>query len=306
MVTWNSLPIEIRNLVLYNFCLNVVEEYNNVQIDVNDISELKWPKPPKCLSSLASALHTCRYFHNVITRIIKVDGESVVETLQELQFYKLMEIQNALCGCQEAPVGLFFNTVGYFWRNPKLAKNGYFIGTLTLWNDPKSSLMLIPHLEDWVTYNTSRASGHRRQIHLTLSEMEGSADLVLLTDSEGQSTVAGCDSLEICPIIKLYGVRDRNTSKAAPPHHFERLPIVQDIINSSAHSWWLFRRTEYQWDGSLVNKWWCLVNYKTKQMHMRPQHTSRVAFEDVWNPSEWRRYRLKHHINHWAPRPAWK
>src|SRR5208282_4723972 len=163
MTTWNSLPTEIRNLVLHLFCLNVVEEYKDLYIDLNDgeynaPAELKWPKPPECLSSLASALRTCRYFHDVITRIIKVDGESVVKTLQELQFYKLIGIQTALYGFPKPHVGQYFNTVGYFWRNPKLAEDAYFIAILKLWDDPKSSLMLIPHLEDWVKYNTSSAS----------------------------------------------------------------------------------------------------------------------------------------------------
>jgi hypothetical protein len=59
MGTWNSLPTEIRTHVLYLFCLNVVEEYNDFDIDLNEIynalAELEWPKPPECLSSLASS-----------------------------------------------------------------------------------------------------------------------------------------------------------------------------------------------------------------------------------------------------------
>ena len=225
--------------------VTIVEEYKDLHIidlsdgEYNALAELKWPKPPECLSSLASALRTCHYFHDVITRIIKVDGESVVKALQGLQFDKLIEIDEALYGLTKPHVGLYFNTVGYFWRNPKLAKDSYFIAILTLWNDPKSSLMLIPHLEDWVTYNTSSASGHRQQIHLTLSDMEGNAELVLLSDSDGRFIVAGCDTLEICPIAKFYEVRDGKNSKAAH-HHFKRLPIVRDIINSGTHSWWLF------------------------------------------------------------------
>lgn len=312
MTTWNSLPTEIRNIVLYLFCLNVVEEYENLDIDWNDVDgeddapvQLKWPKPPECLSSLASALRTCRYFHDVITRIIKVDDESVVDTLQGLQFCKLMGIQSALYGFPMPYVGLYFNSVGYFWRNPKLAKDAYYIGILRLWDNPKSSLMLIPHLEDWVKYNTSSTSSRRQKIHLTLSDMEGNAELVLLSDSEGRVIHGGCDTLKICPISKFYQVHDGNNSRAAH-RRFKRLPIVQDIINSRHHSWWLFSRSSYQWDGSVVNKWWCLVNYETKQMHMRPEYTSRVTFEDVWNPSGWKRYRLKRHIDGWMPRPAWK
>ena len=256
MATWNSLPTEIRNLILHYFCLNVIEEYDDLHIDWNNEeynapAKLKWPKPPECLSSLASVLHTCHYFHDAITRIIKIDDESVVKILQELQFYKLIEVQSDLYGFPNPHIGQYFNTVGYFWRNPRHAKKVYFIGSLRLWDDPKSSLMLIPHLEDWVKYNTSSASNHREQIHLTLSDMEGNAKLILLTDSEGQCIHAGSNILEIHPIVKFYEVRDENNPKATRHHGFERLPIVQDITNSDTHSWWLFRRSSYQWDGSL-------------------------------------------------------
>ena len=297
MTTWDSLPAELRNLVLEFFCLTVVEEYEDLHIEWNDgeynaLAELKWPKPPECLSSLASALRTCRYFHDIITRIIKVDGESVVKTLHELQFNKLIATDVALYGFPKPHVGLYFNTVGRFWRNPKLAEDNNFIGILKLWNDPKSSLMLIPHLEDWVKkYHTSSASSDHQQIHLALSDAEGGAELVLLSDTDGRPIVSGCDALKICPIAEFYEVRDRNNPKAAH-HRFKRLPIVQDI-NSDTHSWWLFRRSKFQWDGSEVNKWWCLVNYKTKQMHMRPQYTSSVTFDDVWNPSRRKRYQPK-------------
>ena len=290
MATWNCLPTEIRNHILYLFCLNVIEEYKEFHFDLDDeednaSTELVWPKPPECLSSFASALGTCHFFHDVITRIIKVDGEHVVESLHELQFDKLLRIENALYGCPKPHLDLYFNTVGYFWRNPKLSKEPHVIASLKLWDDGKSPLMLIPHLEDWVKHNTPSKSKHRRKIRLTLSDMEGNAELVILTDSDGRFITAGCDTLEICPITKFHKIHGGKSPKLSPRHRFKLLPIVQDITNSSTNSWWLFRRIKHQWDGSMICKWWCLVNYETKQMHMRPQYTSRITFEDVWNPS---------------------
>jgi hypothetical protein len=295
MASWNSLPNEIRNHILYFFCLNVIEEYKEFHFDFNDedddeeednaSTEIVWPKPPECLSSFASALGTCRFFHDVITQIIKVDGEHVVEILQELQFDKLVRIQIALHGCPKPHLDLYFSTVGYFWRNPKLSKDPDIIGSFKLWDDAKSPLMLIPHLEDWLKHNTPSKSKQSQKIQLTLSEMEGNAELVLLTDSDSRFTSAGCDTLEICPITKFHKILGGKSPKIAPRHRLKLLPIVQDVTNSSTDSWWLFRRIKHQWDGSMICKWWCLVNYETKQMHMRPQYASRITFENAWNPS---------------------
>jgi hypothetical protein len=301
MATWNLLPTEIRNLVLYFFCLNIVEEYRDLHIHLNDeeynaSAELKWPKPPECLSSLASALRTCHYFHNVIKQTIKIDGEFVVDILQGLQFHKLMETEKALHGFLEHHIGLYFSTVGYVWRNPLFLRSGFVVESLKLWDDPKFSLMLIPHLEHWVKQRcVSSPSNRRQQIRLTLSDMEGNAGLVLSTDLEGLFITVGHDALEICPVAEFREIQiDVNNPKAAHHHNFEHLPIVEDIIDSSTHSWWLFRRYSYQWDMNVVNKWWCLINYETKKMHMRPQYTSRVNFGNVWNPCGWKIFRIRH------------
>ena len=90
MTTWEQLPAEIRDRVLYFFTLRIVNEYTQLAVDpwnernLEDINdEYEYYYPVICLQHFSWALRTSRYFYNALNCSI-IDGETPVQILKHL------------------------------------------------------------------------------------------------------------------------------------------------------------------------------------------------------------------------------
>jgi hypothetical protein len=97
--TWNHLPPEIHDRILYFFCLDILTEYedlgNNPFSDENVTLIQQQPDNSvggTCLGSLFSALRVSRYFYNSISHVIKFDGKTAVTELKYMQFERIQMI----------------------------------------------------------------------------------------------------------------------------------------------------------------------------------------------------------------------
>src|SRR6202035_3028211 len=91
MATWHDLPNEIRNKILAHFSTDLVDDFGAVLSERRSRIISTAPVPldqahaPGYLTSFASAMRTCRYFHAALTAVIKINGISPAQLLLEAQ-----------------------------------------------------------------------------------------------------------------------------------------------------------------------------------------------------------------------------
>src|SRR5271170_1868514 len=162
MGTWHDIPPEIHDHILRLFCLDIISTYadNRDRFDeVLDCHKLQpnWAKPPQVLKHFASAIRTCRSFYNSIVHIIKIDGESPVDELQERQRYRIEIIMQCSRG-QHWPIELYTAMAGLFWRNPCIYDDAEFMVQVMSSLAYESLALFLPHLGEWVVEYASRVS----------------------------------------------------------------------------------------------------------------------------------------------------
>src|SRR5438046_2134394 len=84
---------------------------------------------PPYLTSFASAVRTCKYFHQAIDEEIKVDGKSPHETLHDIQFRVIRKIalqeRAGILAWQGLDFEEIYAVAGCFWRNSILMGSGH-------------------------------------------------------------------------------------------------------------------------------------------------------------------------------------
>jgi hypothetical protein len=188
MPTWDDLPREIRDHVLYIFCLDAIDDYIALTDDFDECIDLVgswfvspstfWPRSPQSLRDFSSVFRTCRYFHTVLTDI-KYDAKSPVEILQTLQHNKVQYILNGLfdCDCQNCHLGELFRLVGCFWKNSKILDDPKCIGDVLKRLSGEGFMMLIPHLQDWVLKHTEPEPEINSDVYSDVKSTQGTVTL---------------------------------------------------------------------------------------------------------------------------------
>jgi hypothetical protein len=82
------------------------------------------PEGPYPLRLYTNLLHTCRSFYDIISHVIKIEGERVVYILQKLQHDAFSQILDGLaereCSFWFRIVPITVKLVGFFWNNPSI------------------------------------------------------------------------------------------------------------------------------------------------------------------------------------------
>jgi hypothetical protein len=176
MATWYELPREVQHSILSIYCRDLVTDFSDsLELDpwgyqphhlAKELKTLAWPEPPTPLVFFASALKTCRNFYNILSEEISIeDDSSPGRVLQRLQYDGMNELARNLHSRSGRHVSLLdescyvhfiYRTVGCFWKNPMVfdTENRFCDFLMTI--PQLSRLILIPHLQPWLLYETGQ------------------------------------------------------------------------------------------------------------------------------------------------------
>lgn len=296
MATWHALPPEIQDRILYFFSLIVVHEYEKHDpAEFWDRATRRFPRLGKCptiprsLISTTSALKTCRFFHNSITNVVRLDGQSLVEVLQTLQYQRIVGLieyyyeSDADAGIH---IGWFVESAGCFWKNPKLIDDKNAIGEVLFLISRESRMMFLPHIELWLIRHANTVAPDHAFIKLHdangrkcgnpylnptvgIYDDDDSYSIALLGNVESFTSVDDDDDDD-----------DWNFIYAC----YSTIPLVRDLKDSQPSSWWI-----YQNDCSGYSPGWILVNYREKKMYIGPDGTQAYYWENFGHQVLWKK-----------------
>lgn len=283
MAGWNDLPHEIRIQILQQFCTDLIVDFALVEKQGRNYISPGAPIPinqlqaPQYLTSFASAIRTCHYFHDLLTHVIKVDGTAPAEILQEIQrrIIRTIWLEVNVRGGKHDRRTLDFEEIyavaGCFWRNKKFfdSRNYELIGKLVIYClNPRSRALLVPHLEAW--------------LH-ALAQESYLAGEVIVTEDSGQDGFPK-------PEFRLY-LGDR----AILGYDFICAIVAEiqllnghGIIAKESHKdeWWLFLPSGgyCEYDGlTLWSGEWTLVNYRRRLMYDGNDGKPSHSWKDLWD-----------------------
>ena len=256
-----------------------------MKLEYRDNNKSQWLRAPQYLTSFASAMQTCQYFHNVIKFEVKFDGKSTSAILEDLQLRCIYEALNHIRNGERSREVLalqeVYSIAGCFWRNAIFGETksmellGKFVlNYLTL----SARSALVPDLESLVVKHTvpSRLSG--RPVTLTIDDNEFEQNIGEIILENGKSAVLGYDFV----ITTIAGV-------LTVEHVVRAGRLLEDIRNSSSEEWYLFHSSPgyYEYDDVIHPTEWVLVNYKQRKMYDCPDAGLRYYFwKDAWDISK--------------------
>jgi hypothetical protein len=140
MATWQCLPLEIHDQILYWFCMITVDLYLRIgyeedSYDTRSVSSFDGPKAPAVLRHFSSALQTCKYFRDTIANRVRIDDQidglflnknwaAPISLLQELQSSRIWgnsrKFLNLARGAVDGNLDILIQIAGVFWKNPVL------------------------------------------------------------------------------------------------------------------------------------------------------------------------------------------
>src|SRR5437762_10450559 len=160
MATWWDMPTELRDMVVYWFCMMIVNEFANLDND----DPIQFPhripgdniKTPTCLSSFSSVLKTSRYFRETLTKTVKINKLPAVEILQSMQYQKVqqlvgeMHVRNVIQDHGPPHLDIFRKKAGPFWANPKVLNEVQTLPAILFFASDDDVLSLLPRLQPWL------------------------------------------------------------------------------------------------------------------------------------------------------------
>jgi hypothetical protein len=211
------------------------------------------------LKDFSSALQACRYFWNAITKAIKINGDTPVSILQDMQRSTVRRVlpprpsisrgHNRL----EWNLGTLVKSAGVFWKSPLVLGDFRLLDSLFVSLQQTDKPLMIPHLSEWIS-RRGRSSETKETQTIRVrgkpytEEKGGSNDVdpVFLVTLNCFKYSAG-----LVDIFSVEGVTD-----------YPKIPesgLVCDIKNSTSGCWWLLRDKDEDEDG------WFLVKYDEEQ-----------------------------------------
>jgi hypothetical protein len=296
MATWDSLALEIQELILSFFCQDIVNDYsplNSLDNPAFLARSLNWGEPPRSLRSFSSAQRVSRSFHQIIVGS-KVNGESPAKLLQKAQKAKCAEIVNLR---RKTTVEVFMRHAGVFWKNPEVCEDPYAIRHIIRVLREENLMMLLPHLEEWVLQHDdpegAKPSFELRRYGTLRREGKYHRSWVVFR------RVGFCNTMDAISVRGLYEEPDaerlleymRFPNKGLPTLGslelkqrsqernralVQQCPILGELGDDE---WRLFM---------LKRDSWVLVDYRGKRMWGTGCEQKMCFWEDVWDSSSWR------------------
>jgi len=176
MATWHDFPREIQHTILSIYCEDLVRDFrDSLELDpwgqrphqlAKELKTLASPEPPQSLVFFASALKTCRNFYNILSNEIQIeDHSSPGGVLQRLQYDGMSKLARTLYSRstwygglldESCYVQFIYRKVGCSWKNPMVFDKENLFGEFLMSIPQLSRLILIPHRESWLLYETGQ------------------------------------------------------------------------------------------------------------------------------------------------------
>jgi len=318
MAIWYDLPLELRDPILLFFFEQVMAEYTafNVvhPIDPKYTAAIRepdafnrWPRPPRCLVDFSNALRTCRDFHHAFTCRITINNYTAADLLQYTQYNRVRSLASYVYGelyrAPHAFVGIYVKAAGHFWKNGWVLEHVAAIRLLLLSMTFRSWLMLIPHLQEWLsrfarpTQSSCKIGYISQAFHCPESWRESKSVVwKKLTLWKGMLHVFGDED----PCLQMTSVQavlpktdglelnDQNRRFCSPDPNIN---LIRDIVHSPPNTWWLLRVSRNR----TGEGWSFFVNYEMKKIFSMPDAMYGLYWGDLSLPlSEWRRDDCQH------------
>lgn len=252
---------------------------------------------PVYLTTFASAIRTCHYFHDALSTQIKLDGKFVGDILHDLQYRVIRSICLGLHARKFEEQSLDFESIfsvaGCFWRNSEVCDRISYTRNISLGeNDllgqllidclnPRSRLILLPHLKGWFQQHTRRCSGgeviHSRHIY-----PEFGPNGTLVNPSHNISVTTGRNAVlgHYCLFTSI-----AKLNLEEEDGHLEE--FQQDLKRSGTNGWLLLMPENsgfHQYESYVhVARRWTLVNYKLRRMYNGPEMVGYFMWNNVWD-----------------------
>ena len=296
MAQWNDFPGEIQLAILSFCCNDIVAEFRNSlksnslsQHPYNLVRQLKnlvWPETPQSLKSFASVLKTCRNVYHIVSNEVRVEeNSSPGQILQRLQYAGMGKLERALHSSRQYPYSMLdescyihfmYRILGCFWKNPIAFDEDNRFGWLLRRIPQRSRLILIPHLQPWLLYETAKAdeagTPDASEDEDEDEEFDGddcpwSEEPAIDSDRGLTLTVGVSGNLDHCrhlkleqgtfstfeeplAIVSIAGLATDSAEKEIDSHkpahpNFDRncypdLPVLCDVRDDEPDTWWLF------------------------------------------------------------------
>ena len=315
MTNWYTLAPEVHDIILSFFCKDIIHEYSQFNPeDIYRLSSLEaenpvWPKPPEILRNFTSALLTCRSFYHTLNRL-KLNGRPPITRLQSVQARKCILIaEHVLTNTQwdvgHVDIGVFMRLAGVFWKNPVVCKDFGIIVYVMEVLEEEGLLMLIPHLEEWVTQHVNPMPAQptfvarRLDDGGTMERYSARSVPVFQTGSrigpEGvgghlmsiKGLYEGSEVVELAERV-IEGRRSQTTRAYAMMQQranrgiIKCCPVLKELGRTS-EEWWLFSFTHRP-----HRRWWILVNFREKWIWGNMCEPKLCVWDDLWEPSSWK------------------
>jgi hypothetical protein len=317
VATWHTLPLEIQDRILKFFCKYLIAHYKfqyasfEIAIAWIGLRPLSWPASPQPLIDFSSALRTSRSFYHSIHGL-RINGESPVRQLQliQKQIFEaiLREANNRLSDRDHGDddddsredrvnVSLFKAFAGVFWKNPLVRERSGHLKTLLNVLDNESSVLLIPHLEQWVLEHAVPIDGLNSHdvnwycpreddgVVFQIGSRFGAGSLSgVLTSIEGLYEGSGFmeDIYELETQNEAALLQAERNQELIQKHH------VFEELSKGSGEWWLFTLDGNSPDSSRL-VWWIVVDYGGKRMWGNIFAEAEMCFwNDPWEFESWR------------------
>lgn len=288
MATWQLLPAEIRDRILYFFALKVLDEYEELGSDRWNTCEqiiksqgFNWLEPVRCLQHFSWGLQTNRYFNNALSNA-KIGGASAIDALQTLQYRRVQDILDESQSRDPWQVTLLLGLAGHFLKN-HFVLNSSLVETILRCAPRRTAFGFVPRMEKWILQCATycNESGF---VTIRADDDEwygGDEDDERISLKKGAWVV--CRSgLQIYSIAGVANEEDRRGSPDPVYPCCVNARMVEEVIESKPNSWWLVRILR---DGSNRAEW-MLVNYEKCKIYYETYDYAHI-WNNSWDSNGW-------------------
>jgi hypothetical protein len=324
--TWESLPGDIRYLILRTFCTEIISDFKGLgetirqsvrrhSIEDDWGPRFEWSTPPS-LTSFLSAITACREFNHVILKEVKLNGRSTLDLLKERQLTNLSDLNElVIAEASKAKaaetnlwlddewmlpeprgavylidIGYYYKAAGCFWNNSDIAPSLLLIFTALEFSTRSSSQLLLPYLGPWIQYHSTATP--------VLDDDVSWETKLRHHPNPKDTTVSSRFNLHVDRKIDGVGeigvVKRTTRDKEKPgPHSLAEL----DLAISRPGQWWVF----FDFTFSREDVWevgWTLVNYEQERMYVGPNASESLVWKGkpIWDVTTCRRLKTLQQI----------
>jgi hypothetical protein len=222
MVHWFDLPIEIQREIILLVCDEIIDVYGDEVSEIKDYGTVDdfydfsldedeyyydHPYYPFPLRDFYRLMKTCKSFRQIVLSATWYEN-SVIETLQHIQYDKAKEIVDSLSSGEISRVHHSFLAfmradMGPFWTNPVALEDKNLFFDLYLHLTPRAQSMFVSKLENFIQRHAEEHSQHtRRLVEVGIDDDESCHRWIF---SKGCRAVHS-SKVEICSVSDVTGI----------------------------------------------------------------------------------------------------